>query len=224
MTYAEACELLAKCARERLSGLIRGWSGSLSARVPGEDGAHTVAVKRSGGDPLTSDAYCLVDPDGGLLEPAGARQSLMTRVHCSIYRRLPRVGSAIVVRGPYADALCTTIGHIPTSLEMAWALDGEPAVLPIDHLRCSNIGEFASHMERLVPEALAAGATTVCVPWYGTWTVGRDVEEAATCGQAVEDFAKGAFLRVTLAKALAQEPPTLPAWFCDVLSATERPR
>lgn len=208
------------------AGLMRGWSGQLSARCA-QDGGYSIVLKRSGGSADDPAAYCRVDARGCVCEPADARSSLVTRVHCAIYESRPDVHAVTQCRGLYTDAVAAVLGEVPLSLETYWALKAEPVVIDADALRSDTFDRYVDRMAAEVSRALAnsgGGTTAVCIPFYGMWVTGASAAEVVVRAVALEDLAKSAYLRLRLASGLGLPRPDFPAWFGDMLRNLPRPR
>lgn len=221
-----AVDLAGAATQLTVAGLMRGWSGQMSARsVIGEESS--IVLKRSGGNPEDPAAYCRVDMKGGVLEPVGAKSSIVTRIHCAIYASRPDVHAVIQCRGLYADAVASVIGKMPLSLETYWALKAEPVVIDQDALRSDTFDQYVDKMVAEVSGALAKsdeGTTVVCIPFYGMWVVGASVAEVVTRAIAIEELAKSAYLRISLAANLREPAPDFPIWFDNLLLNLSRPR
>jgi ribulose-5-phosphate 4-epimerase/fuculose-1-phosphate aldolase len=224
--WDQKAQALARVAPQLVAaGLMRGWSGQLSTRFV-HSGGYSVLLKRSGGSADDPTTYCLVDADGKDPDPADARPSLVTRVHCAIYASCPSVQNVIQCRGLYSDALATVLGEIPQSLETIWALKTEPVVLDSGALRSDTLDQYIERMAVAVSKAMAnpsTAPTAVCVPFYGMWVAGTTVEEAVGRAIALEEIAKSAYLRLNLAGSLGLPKPAFPPWFGDMLRQLRRP-
>lgn len=222
-----AKELAAAAAHLTKAGLMRGWSGQLSARSNQDDGSYRIVLKRSGGSADEPSAYCGVDSKGQNPDPSDARSSIVTSVHCAIYSSCLDVHSIIQCRGLYTDAVATVLGEMPLSLESYWALKNVPVVLPVNALRSDTIAQYVEKMALAVSGALVkpeAGTSAVCIPFYGMWITGSTVAESVGRALAIEDISKAAYLHISLAGSLGVPKPDFPSWFRDILQNLPRPR
>ena len=221
-----ANELAGAATQLMEAGMMRVWSGQLSARCTQTNG-YSVVLKRSGGIAANPTDYCQVDSNGENPEPAEARSSLVTRVHCAIYTSCPNVHAAVQCRGLYADAVSVVLGEIPLSMETFWEMKTAPKVLGADLLRSDTFDQYVDRMAVEVGKALVGpgdGTTAVCVPFYGMWVTGTTIAEAAGRAIALEELAKSAYLRLSLASSLGLPKPDFPPWFGDMLQKLRRPR
>lgn len=216
---AESATQLTNC------GLMRGWAGQLSTRSIKEND-YSIVLKSSGGSPDDPEAYCQVDSCGKNPVPPNSRPSLVTRVHCAIYKACPNVHAVIQCRGHYADAIAIVLGKIPLCLETYWALKAEPVVLDMNELRSDTFDQFAGKMAVAVSNVMSESGretTVVCIPFYGIWVTGSSISEAVLRALALEDLAKSVYLRLELAKNFNQSNPEFPSWFREMLQELPRP-
>ena len=219
-------ELADAAAQLTDAGMLRGWSGQFSARCIQPDG-YSVVIKRSGGRADDPAAYCHVDCKGSSPEPTDARPSLVTQVHCAIYSSCSDVQAVVQCRGVYADAIAVVLGEMPLSLETFWALKAPPIVLGANALRSDTLDEYVERMAAAVSSSLAKAeeiTSAVCIPFYGMWVTGASAAEAVGRTIALEDMAKSAYLRLSLASTLSLSKPDFPVWFSDMLKGLRRPR
>lgn len=224
-TLAVIQEMAAAATRLTNEGLMRGWSGQLSARCMSADG-YSVAIKRTGSSSTDATAYCQVSADGKNCDVSDARPSMVTRVHCAFYALCPNVHAVVQCRGLYADAVASVLGEIPLSLETYWALKAVPVVLDVDALRGADLSEFIDKMEKAVRVALTESkgrVTAVCVPFFGLWVTGASVADAVERALTLEDLAKSVYLRISLAGGLSKACPEFPSWLGEMLKKTLRP-
>ena len=219
-------ELAEAAVRLRDAGMLRGWTGTVSARCMQPDG-YSVVVKSSGGRADNPSDYCRVDGKGNNPEPSDMRPSLATRVHCAIYESCSDVQAVVQCRGMYADAVAAVLGEIPLSLETFWALKAAPAVLDVNALRSETFDQYIERMALAVSRSLTESeeaTSAVCVPFFGMWVAAANAAEAVERVLALEDTAKSAYLHLSLASTVGLPKPDFPAWFSDMLKTLSRPR
>lgn len=207
------------------AGLMRGWSGQLSARCVSSDG-YSVAIKRSGSSAMNAAAYCQVTAAGKKCDVSDPNPSMVAKVHCAFYELCPEVHAVVQCRGLYADAVASVLGEIPLSLETFWALKAVPVVLDVDKLRGADLSEFINNMEKAIRVELSRSkgkVAPVCVPFFGLWITGANVADAVERALTLEDLAKSAYLRISLAQGIGKACPEFPAWFGEMLQKTPRP-
>jgi L-fuculose-phosphate aldolase len=195
----ELREQLVRYARQMLAaGLVRGTSGNVSARPPG-------------------DGWCLVTPSGvdyelmrpedlvsvnldGLRLGGGMKPSVDTPIHLAIYRARPEVGAVIHTHSPYAAAFSTVYREIPPLItESAGYLGGSVRVLEYVPPAQPDTGD-------LVASGLG-GDRAVLLPNHGVVAVGEDLRKCYGAAHQVEESAHVAFIALQL----GQPRPVPPA-------------
>lgn len=192
MTEAELREQLVHFARQMVrTGLVRGTSGNLSARLPGEDAC---LVTPSGVDYESMDPAdaVVVDLTGKPLAP-GLKPSVDCPVHVAIYRARPDAGACIHTHSPYAAAFSTVGREIPPLItESAGYIGGAVRVMEYVPPARPDTGD-------LVARGLG-GDRAVLLPNHGVIAVGEDLKKAFGAAMAVEESAHVAFIATQLGR------------------------
>jgi L-ribulose-5-phosphate 4-epimerase len=181
---------LARFARQMVaSGLVRGTSGNISARMPGAD---RCLITPSGVDydTLEPEDMVVVGLDGER-DPEAPRPSVDTPVHLALYRARADVAACIHTHSPYAAAFSIVGREIPPLLaESAGYLGAAVRVLGYVPPARPDTGE-----------QVAAGMgldRAVLLPNHGVFAVGENVKKCFGAAMAVEDSARVAFIAFQL--------------------------
>jgi L-ribulose-5-phosphate 4-epimerase len=190
VTEGEIREQLVKFARQMIrTGLVRGTSGNLSARIPGTD---TCLVTPSGVDyeAMEPKDAVAVDLVGKPLSP-GLKPSVDTPIHVGVYRARPDVGACVHTHSPYAAAFSTVNREIPPLItESAGYIGGPVRVMQYVPPARPDTGD-------LVAAGLGADRA-VLLPNHGVIAVGEDIKKAFGAAMAVEESAHVAFIALQL--------------------------
>ncbi len=181
---------LVRFARQMVaSGLVRGTSGNISARVPGAD---RCLITPSGVDydTLEPDGLVVVGLDGG--RPSESpRPSVDTPVHLALYRARAEVAACIHTHSIYAAAFSTVGREIPPLItESAGYLGGAVRVL-----------DYVPPARPDTGEQVAAGMgldRAVLLPNHGVFAVGESLKKCFGAAMAVEESAHLAFIAFQL--------------------------
>jgi len=222
MTFDQLRKELAKQGALLLSeGLMHGSAGQLSARLKEDDRSYSVVIKAKGQPARYPEAFCRVNPAGNqVLEPDGARPSLMTPLHCDIYRVRGDVNAVVLGKGVYADTVTQVWGNVPGTCQAYWTVGSPIRMLPLESLESATLEDLIKRVTEQVADMVKRGANAVIIPDFGCVTVGTSVEEACDRLRVVESVSRGAYLR-RVAVGTGQVPE-LPAWYRDIISAVKR--
>lgn len=174
-------EMVAICRVSLEEGLFTGTSGNLSVQLG--DGTMLITP--------TSVRYTVMRPEdmvrcdlaGQVLEGT-LRPSSEWRMHAAVYRAYPELGAIFHTHSPYATAFAAVHRPIPSILiETRLFLGGEVACAAY-----ATPGTFAVG-ENAVP-CLTHGRGGCLLNNHGVLAVGRDLEEARTRAQYIEDSAR----------------------------------
>ena len=169
------------CLESLHEGLFTGTSGNLSVSLG--DGTMLITP--------TSVRYTVMRPvdivrcdlDGHVLE-GELRPSSEWRMHAEVYRACPQLGALFHTHSPYATALAVVHRPIPPVLiETQIFLGGEVACAAYAPPGTRAVGENA------VP-CLRDGRGGCLLNNHGVLAVGKDLNEARTRAQYIEDSAR----------------------------------
>lgn len=182
-------ELVVRFAKLMLtSGLVKGTSGNLSARLPAAEG---YLVTPSGVDYSAMTPAQVVQTDVSGHPSEGMKPSVDTPIHVAIYQARPDVGAVIHTHSPYAAAFSTLKLEIPPLItESAGYLGG--AVRVIDYVPPAQAD---------TGEAVAAGLGSeraILLPNHGVIAVGENLAKAYAAATQVEESAHVAFIALQL--------------------------
>ena len=179
-------ELAAISRRAYDRGLVAGFSGNNSVRVPWRDAALIKATGVCQGDMTPEDAV-LVDLEGNPLED-GPAPSKEIRWHVGIYRANPAIGGIVHVHSPYATAFAVN-NRVPPLVHTA--ARGVLGRIGLVDLAPSGSPELAE----MITAAFADRELSVALMReHGTIAVGTDLRQAYYRADYLEDTAKVALL------------------------------
>lgn len=169
------------CLESLREGLFTGTSGNLSVHLP--DGTMLITP--------TSVRYTVMQPedivqcalDGRIME-GHLQPSSEWRMHAAVYKAYPALGAQFHTHSPYATAFSVVHKPIPAVLIESWFFLGGD-VLCAEY---ATPGTFAVG-ENAVP-CLRDGRGGCLLNNHGVLAVGRDLNEARTRAEYVEDSAK----------------------------------
>ena len=169
----------------------RGWVPATSSNFSARLSSDCLLVSRSGVDKAGFEAQDLiaVDLDGTVVQPAGARSSAETLIHCALYKHHPEVSCVLhthSVHGAVMSRRFAAIGMIEfTGYEIQKALSGISSHLSTVSL---PIVPNSQDMKQLT-ERLQLGSSEYrhgfLIEGHGLYTWGKDV---ASAKRAVEAF------------------------------------
>jgi ribulose-5-phosphate 4-epimerase/fuculose-1-phosphate aldolase len=189
--------------------------------LKGDDGGYSVVIKAKGQPARQPEAFCRVNPAGNkVLEPADARPSLMTPLHCAIYEVRNDVNAVVLGKGVYADTVAQVWGDVPDTCETYWTVGSPIRVLSLESLESAALEALIECVTKQVTDLVKERANAVVIPDFGCITVGLSIEEACDRLRVVESVSRGAYLRRVAVR--TGQVPELPAWYRDIISAVKR--
>jgi L-fuculose-phosphate aldolase len=189
-TIKDVSERLVKAGRELYdSGLVRGTSGNISAKIPGTD---MFLIKPSGVQMkvLNPTDLVLVDLQGDKLR-GELKVSLEMPMHSAIYRARKDVQAVVHTHAPTATAFGIAKTMIlPLQVEAFMLLpDGVP-VVPFKSPGSEALAEIVKKK--------IAKYDALILENHGIVTVGSTIEDASNLNEIVEEAAKIQLLAMTL--------------------------
>lgn len=175
------------------TGLTRGTSGNLSARVP--EGL-LITPSAMPYDEIGPDSIVLVDPAGQVLDPTGPRPSTEWRLHCAILAARSEVDAVLHAHPIFCTTLACLRLEIPAFHYMVAVAGG-------DSIRCASYATFGT--AALADHALAAldGRRACLMANHGMVAVGASPATALALAMEVETLAEQYW------RALQVGPPAL---------------
>lgn len=187
----DVSERLVKAGRELYdSGLVRGTSGNISAKIPGTD---MFLIKPSGVQMkvLKREELVLVDLQCNKMR-GELKVSLETPIHAAIYRARKDVQAVVHTHAPTATAFgIAKTAILPLQVEVFMLLPNGVPVLPF---KPPGSGALAEAVQRKMMSYDA-----VMLENHGIVTVGSTVEAACNLNEMVEEAAKIQLVAMTLA-------------------------
>jgi len=188
----ELREQLVQYARRMLAtGLVKGTSGNLSARLPGS-GCCLVTPSGIDYERMRPEDVVQVSLEGEST-PGDLKPSVDTPVHLAVYRARSDVGAFIHTHSPYAAAFSTLHRDVPPLItESAGYLGGPVRVI-----------EYVPPARPDTGDQLAAGLggdRAVLLPNHGVVAVGEDLRRCYLAAAQVEESAHVAFLALQLGR------------------------
>ncbi|MDO5536109.1 MAG: class II aldolase/adducin family protein [Desulfovibrionaceae bacterium] len=187
---AAAVESMAACCRDAwVTGLLRGFNGNMSLRLPAAERGSVLLVTGTGvaKGHMEPGGLALADMDGRLL--CGARLSSETPMHVAIYRRRPETGCVLHVHPAHMLALSLRLGSEQARFLRMPLLESD---LWLCHL--GRAGAFPNGSQELadaVGEAFApAGIRAVFMEGHGLCAVGATGMEALSVCEQLEHMAE----------------------------------
>jgi len=184
-------ERMVKAGRElHASGLVRGNSGNISARISGTD---TFLIKSSGAHMkfLKPEELVLSDLRGKKIR-GELKVSLETPMHAAIYRIRKDVQAVVHTHAPTATAFGIAKTEIlPLQVEMFMLLPNGVPVIPFE---LPGSKALAESVQKKIKKYDA-----VILENHGILTVGSTIEKACNLNEMVEEAAKIQLSVITLA-------------------------
>lgn len=145
---------------------------------------------------FSPEGYCLVDSEGAVLEPSGAKASAMTRL---LLEWLSRRSEANVVwfwHSVWADAVGKKVSSLPITIDLVNSGIVEVPVVDMTAAPRSpkSWTEIRDWMIRASIDYVKRGVKTLLMPSVGVLTSAASFEELAVRVQAVELACRGALL------------------------------
>jgi L-fuculose-phosphate aldolase len=187
----DVSERLVKAGRELYdSGLVRGTSGNISAKIPGTD---MFLIKPSGVQMkvLKREELVLVDLQGNKVR-GELKVSLETPIHTAIYRARKDVQAVVHTHAPTATAFgIAKTAILPLQVEVFMLLPNGVPVVPFKPPGSEALAE-AVQKKMMTYDALI-------LENHGIVTVGSTIEAACNLNEMVEEAAKIQLVAMTLA-------------------------
>lgn len=186
----DVSERLAKAGRKLYdSGLVRGTSGNISAKIPG---TNMFLIKPSGGQMkvLKPEELILVDLQGNKVR-GELKVSLETPIHAAIYRARKDVQAVVHTHAPTATAFgIAETAILPLQVEVFMILPNGVPVVPFKHPGSEALAEAV--------QKKIAKYDAVILENHGIVTVGSTIEDACNLNEVVEEAAKIQLLAMTV--------------------------
>jgi L-fuculose-phosphate aldolase len=190
-TIKDVSERMAKAGRKlHNSGLVKGTSGNISARIPSTD---MFLIKPSGAhmECLKPEELVLVDLQGNKIR-GDSKVSMETPIHAAIYRARKDVQAVVHTHAPTATAFGIAKTEIlPLQIEMFMLL---PNGVPVVPFKSPGSKALAEKVQKKI-----ANYDALILENHGIVTVGSTIEAACNLNEMVEEAAKIQLLAITLA-------------------------
>jgi ribulose-5-phosphate 4-epimerase/fuculose-1-phosphate aldolase len=190
-TIKDVSERMAKAGRKlHNSGLVKGTSGNISARIPSTD---MLLIKPSGAhmECLKPEELVLVDLQGNKIR-GDSKVSMETPIHAAIYRGRKDVQAVVHTHAPTATAFGIAKTEIlPLQIEMFMLL---PNGVPVVPFKPPGSKALAEKIQKKI-----ANYDALILENHGIVTVGSTIEAACNLNEMVEEAAKIQLLAITLA-------------------------
>jgi len=184
-------ERMAKAGRKlHNSGLVKGTSGNISARIPSTD---MFLIKPSGArmECLKPEELVLVDLHGNKIR-GDSKVSMETPIHAAIYRARKDAQAVVHTHAPRATAFGIAKTEIlPLQIEMFMLL---PNGVPVVPFKPPGSKALAEKVQKKI-----ANYDALILENHGIVTVGSTIEAACNLNEMVEEAAKIQLLAITLA-------------------------
>jgi len=184
-------ERMAKAGRKlHNSGLVKGTSGNISARIPSTD---MFLIKPSGArmECLKPEELVLVDLHGNKIR-GDSKVSMETPIHAAIYRARKDAQAVVHTHAPTATAFGIAKTEIlPLQIEMFMLL---PNGVPVVPFKPPGSKALAEKVQKKI-----ANYDALILENHGIVTVGSTIEAACNLNEMVEEAAKIQLLAITLA-------------------------
>jgi ribulose-5-phosphate 4-epimerase/fuculose-1-phosphate aldolase len=190
-TIKDVSERMAKAGRKlHNSGLVKGTSGNISARIPSTD---MLLIKPSGAhmECLKPEELVLVDLQGNKIR-GDSKVSMETPIHAAIYGARKDVQAVVHTHAPTATAFGIAKTEIlPLQIEMFMLL---PNGVPVVPFKPPGSKALAEKIQKKI-----ANYDALILENHGIVTVGSTIEAACNLNEMVEEAAKIQLLAITLA-------------------------